>query len=187
PILTARVMSFFKLERDNLVAHYELTYDVREARTRQVAFTLPIATPSELMIRGLENTAVKQFNSHEQDDGRRWTVQLGQRQIGRVLLAVDFTQRLPESTQQSVSLPLVQAEDVTYQSGLVAVEGDAELDVSVKTLAREVDIGELAGAEYALGRRVIGSFGYVGVGPTFQATISHRSLFTLPPALIQRA
>ena len=83
-------------ERDNLLAHYELNYDVREARTRQVAFSLPIGTPTELTIRGLESTAVKQFSSQDQGDRRRWTVQLAERQIGRVRLAIDFTQRLPE-------------------------------------------------------------------------------------------
>ena len=36
PSLAAQVYSFLKLERDNLVAHYELNYDVREARTRRV-------------------------------------------------------------------------------------------------------------------------------------------------------
>lgn len=187
PSLAARVMSFLKLERDNLVAHYELTYDVREARIRQAAFTLPIGTPTELNILGLEYTTVKQFHSEEQDGRRLWTVQLGQRQSGSLRLAIDFTQRLPVLAQQNADLPLIQAAEVTYQSGLVAIEGDAELDVSVKTTARAVDIGELSGAEYSLGRRVIGSFGYVGTGPSFQAAISYRSPFTLPPALVQRA
>jgi hypothetical protein len=81
----------------------------------------------------------------------------------------------------------VQAEDVAYQSGIVAIESDDDLDVSVKTTAREVDIGELAGADHSLGRRVIGSFGYVGSSPAIQATITRRDLFMLPPALIQRA
>ena len=51
-------------------------------------------------------------------------MQLAERQIGRVRLAVDFQQRLPEKAQADVTLPLVQAEDVEYQSAFVAVEGD---------------------------------------------------------------
>ena len=102
--------------------------------------------PTELTIRGLESTAVKEFSSQEEGQRRRWTVQLAERQIGRVRLAIDFTQPGfggSENARRTHSLPLIQAEDVEYQSGLVAVEGDAELDVKLMTDAatREVDIG----------------------------------------------
>jgi hypothetical protein len=189
PSLTAQGYSILRLERDNLVAYYELVYDVREARTRRVAFSLPIGTPAELTIRGLAGTAVKEFASKDDGQRRRWTVQLAERQIGEVRLAVEFTQRLPEAAQQNRPLPLVQAEDVEYQSALVAVEGDAELDVQVTTTAREVDIGELAGSQYSLDklRRVIGTFGYVGTTAQVAATITRRDPYTLPPALIQRS
>ena len=64
------------------------------------------------------------------------------------------------------ALPIVRADDVAYQSGLVSVEGNAELDVQVKTQARRVDVGELvAGTEYQLGRRLLGAFGFVGSPP----------------------
>ncbi len=187
PSVAAQVYSFFKLERDNLVAHYELSYDVREAHTRRVSFSLPLGTSAELTIRGLAGTTVKEYTSVEEGQRRRWTVQLAERQIGAVKLVVDFTQRLPQAAQQNRPLPLVQAEGVEYQSALVAVEGDAELDVKVTTTARTVDIGELAGAEYALGRRVIGTFGYVGNETQVSATIARRDPYALPPALVQRA
>ncbi|HZN36503.1 MAG TPA: hypothetical protein VFB80_21890, partial [Pirellulaceae bacterium] len=190
PSLAAQVYSILRLERDNLVAHYELSYDVREARTRRVAFSLPSSTPAELTIRGIGSTVVKEFTSTTEGQRRRWSVQLAERQIGEVKLAVEFTQRLPETEVQNQALPLVQAEDVEYQSAVVAVEGDAELDVSVKTTAaRPVDIGELAGSEYPLQnlRRVIGTFGYVGTQTQVAATIARREAYTLPPALIERA
>src|SRR5439155_9564927 len=104
-----------------------LSYDVREARTRRVAFSLPIETPTELMIRGLESTVVKEFSSQEQGQRRRWTAQLAERQIGRVRLAIDFTQSGFGGQKKGGnihSLPLVQAEDVEHQSGFIAVEGD---------------------------------------------------------------
>ena len=65
PSIAAQVYSFLKFERDNLVVHYELNYDVREARTRLVAFSLPIDTPVELAIRGLESTVVKETSSRD--------------------------------------------------------------------------------------------------------------------------
>jgi hypothetical protein len=190
PSLAAQIYSFFKLERDNLVAHFELNYDVREARTRRVAFSLPLSTPAELTIRGLGGAVVKEFTSRDEGERRRWTVQLAERQIGSVHLAIDFTQPAfggPEAPRQNVPLPLAQAEDVEYQSAAFAIEGDAELDVSVATNARQVDIGELTGAEYPLGRRVIGTFGYVGTQAQVQATITPRDPYALPPALVQRA
>jgi len=189
PSIAAQVYSFLKIERDNLVGHYVLHYDVREARTRQVAFSLPLNTPAEIAIAGLEGTTVKEQNSREENGRRLWTVQLAERQIGAVRLAVDFTQRLPETAQRNAPLPLALAEEVEYQSGFVAVEGDAELDVSVTTDAatREVDVGELSGANHPIGRRVLGSFGYVGREAQVKATITLRDPYTLPPALVQRA
>ena len=59
-------------------------------------------------------------------------------------------------------LPVVQADGVAYQSGLVAVEGSAELDVQVRTDARRVHVGELVDASYPPGRRLLGVFGFVG-------------------------
>lgn len=190
PSLAAQVYSVLRLERDNLAAHYELFYDVREARTRRVAFSLPIGTPAELTIKGLGNTGVKEFTSVAEGQRRRWTVQLAERQIGEVKLQVEFTQTLSDTAQQNYPLPLVQAEDVEYQSAVVAVEGDAELDVTVvPTAARPVDIGELAGSEYPLQKlkRVIGTYGYVGTATQIVATIARREAYTLPPALIERA
>lgn len=187
PSVTAQVFSFLKLERENLRAHYELNYDVREARTRAVSFALPIGTPTELAIRGLGNTAVKEWRSADQGPLRIWTVQLAGRQMGSVRLAIDFTQRRGEPASENAPLPLVQAENVEHQSGFVAVEGDAELDVRLQASAREVDIGELTAAEYQLGRRVIGTFGYSQPGAVIRAAVTPRDPYALPAALIQRA
>ena len=93
------------LERDNLIAHYELNYDVREARTRRVDFSLPLDTPAELSIRGLDGTVVKELGSREEEQRRRWTVQLAERQSGRMRLAVHFTQRLPEAVAAQCLAP----------------------------------------------------------------------------------
>ena len=65
----------------------------------------------------------------------------------------------------TTTLPIVVADGVAYQSGLVAVEGCAELEVRVDTAARQVDVGELADAEYQPGRRLLGAFGFVGDPP----------------------
>ncbi|MDX1945917.1 MAG: hypothetical protein SFU86_11010 [Pirellulaceae bacterium] len=191
PSLKAEVFSLFAIQPDNLLANYELSYEVREARTRQLAFSLPSTTPAELTVRGLEGTVVKEYRGEVAGDRRRWLVQLAERQSGLVRLAVSFQQRLPAGNQQGLPLPLVRAEEVEYQSAFVSVEGDAELDVEVATTARPVDVGELALTDYAMsgrmGRRVIGAFGYVGTAAEVKVDISRRDPYPLPAALVQRA
>ncbi len=50
---------------------------------------------------------------------------------------------------QDFDLPLLKADAVAYQSGMVAIEGDLELEVEVKTDARHADVGQLAISKYS--------------------------------------
>ena len=69
---------------------------------------------------------------------------------------------MPRLPPTDVTLPLVRALHVAYQTGMVAVEGSSESDVQVKTALRKVDVGRLAEADYQPGRRLLGAFGYGG-------------------------
>jgi hypothetical protein len=103
-----------------------------------------------------------------------------------VRLAVDFQQKYDDLALARTGVPLIRAADVEYQSALVAIEGDEELDLTItQTGARPVDVGELAGAEYVVGRRVIGAFGYVGDQASVLVNVSRRAAYGLPPALVQ--
>ena len=63
----------------------------------------------------------------------------GDQTTGKVIELKDF------------ALPMLTADGVVYQSGMVAIEGDLELGVEVqKTDARRADVGQLAIARYAL-------------------------------------
>ena len=187
PSLAAQVFSFFRLDRDNLIAHYELNYDVREARTRTLVFSLDKDAPTEISIQGLDGVIVKEYEHNDDGTWRRWTVQLAERHIGPVRLAVDFQQQYDPLALTRFGLPLVQAEEVEYQAAFFAVEGDPELEINVNTQARTVDPGELAAAEYVIGKRLLGAFGYVGNRPSISLTVARRDGYALPPALIQRA
>ncbi|MCU0979153.1 MAG: hypothetical protein MUF25_08305, partial [Pirellulaceae bacterium] len=171
PTVTARSFSFLRVAPEGLTAHYEILYDIRQARARQLTLRLPKDTPSSLSISGAEGAVVKEFTSEELEDGRRWTALLAEPVSGVVRLAVDFQQPLPElpagverrsSEVKDFSLPLVRADGVAYQSAVVAVEGSAELDIHVKTDARTVDVGELVAAQYPVGKRLLGVFESVG-------------------------
>ncbi len=130
---------------------------------------------------------VKEFTSEDLEDGRRWTALLAEPVGGVVRLAVDFQQPMPDKDLQDFALPLARADDVAYQSAVVAVEGSAELDIKVKTDARLVDVGELVAAQYRVGKRLLGVYEFIGPLRPVQVDVNRRPGYGLPPAIVQRA
>jgi len=191
PRTTAQTFSFFRVERDALAAHYEIVFEVGRARARRLALALPPDTPTALSIRGLGGVELKEYTSElvgeGESQGRVWTAMLAEPRSGTVRLAVDFEQRLEELEPDDLALPVIRAEGVAYQSGLVAVEGSAELDVRVTEAPRKVDIGELVDAEYQPGRRLLGAYGFLGEPATIRVSVAEHPDLGLPPAIIQRA
>jgi hypothetical protein len=191
PRATAQTYSFFRVDRDALAAHYELDFDVTEARARRLALLLPKDTPPTVSIRGLDDTKLKEYASDlvgpAGAEKRRWTAVLADGRMGRIRLAVDFETRLAAAEVKDLVLPVVVADDVAYQSGLVAVEGSAERDVQVAAAARKVDVGELAAAEYQPGRRLLGAYGFLGAPPAVKISVARHPAYFLPPAIVQRA
>jgi autotransporter-associated beta strand protein len=217
PRLTARTFSFALIKPDALTAHYELIYNVAEARTRKLSFLLPQSTPSALRIKGLGDVRVKEYVSQPSGENRRWDVTLEDARRGTLRIAADFDQPLPmkeslpspasgegsgvradgrkEGKAQSqppilkqFAVPVVQADGVLYQSGLVSVEGSAELDIDIpQSTARRVDVGELVDAEYQPGRRLLGVFEFVGRPPRLAIDVFRRPEYPLYPALVERA
>ncbi|HBO45034.1 MAG TPA: hypothetical protein DD670_14115, partial [Planctomycetaceae bacterium] len=186
PRLTAKTHSFLRVEPGILIGHYEVTYDVTEARTRTLRFRLPNSTPADLAIVGLGGVQIKQYAGDATDQGRLWTVELAEARRGPITLAVDFQQPLGENDPLDLELPILVAEGVAHQSGLVAVEGNAELDVEVKTDSRRVDVGELVDAEYQPGRRLLGVFSFVGQAPRVAIDAFRRPAYALSTAIVQQ-
>ena len=202
PRLTARTCSCFRVSRDEgLVVRDEVVYHVEEARARRLALELPRDTPADLKIYGLGGTRLKEFlpePGKPDDEMRRWNVFLEEPSGGEVRLGVEFKQPLPWKEGKEIKdcpLPVIRAADVAYQSGLVSVEGSAELDVQVDTAARRVDVGELAATEYQPGRYLRGVFGFVGAAgcedrrqpaPGLSALLCHRPAGPVHHALVGR-
>jgi len=206
PRLTARTFSLLRVQPGALSARYELIYDVQQARTRSLALLLPEkGTPETLSIQGLGDVKLKQYESQLVEVGgrpmRRWNVQLEEARRGAIHLAVVFQQSLPDEQLKDFALPIVAAASgqsavdsrqwavarLAYQSGVVAVEGSAELDVRVKTAARRVDVGEFADAEYQPGRRLLGVYGFVGEPAAVSVDAFRDPGYGLPEAIVQRA
>lgn len=195
PRLSARTFSFLQVAPDALTAHYEVIYTIEEARAQQLALLLPGDTPTALSIHALDGVKLKEYDSKKVGDTTRWNVLLAEPRRGTVRLAVDFQKSLAVEKAKQVVLPLVRAADaggddpagVAYQSGLAAVEGDAELDVQVVTDARRVDVGELVDAEYQPGRRLLGAYGFAGKPPEVKVTVARQPSHALYPAIVQSA
>jgi len=187
PTITARSFSFLRIAPGNLTAHYEIIYDIQQARTRRLSLVLPEDTPTSLMITGLDGVTVKEFSSEQTDGGRRWTALLPEATGGAVRLAVDFEMSLGDKDLDDYALPLVRADTVAYQSAVVAVEGSAELDIAVNTDARRVDVGELVAAQYRVGRRLLGAFEFVGAPEEVTVDGNRRPGYEIATAIVQRA
>ncbi|HND55032.1 MAG TPA: hypothetical protein PLV92_21610, partial [Pirellulaceae bacterium] len=222
PTITARTLTFLKLDADNMVSHHELVFKIEQGRTRELRVQLPESTPKTLAVRGLGNVVVKEFliddaksateaqgaaatgatagnagagNTSATSGWRTWRIVLAQHATDQVRLAIDFQQTLPSSEPKGLPLSLVRADStqVNYQSGLVAVETAPELDVQLTVdqdgpgRPRKIDVGELAEADYVVGRRVLGAYGFVGGTPTLSADVFRRSALALPEAIVQRA
>ncbi|MCE9545462.1 MAG: hypothetical protein K8T25_08085 [Planctomycetia bacterium] len=186
--VTARTYQFFKVQPEAIHAHYELQYFIAEARTSTLAFTLPESTPVAISIEGLDGVKYKEYRSEVKNGLRHWTVELAERRLGRVRLKVTLAQKLDDKKSIALKLPLAEAQGVAYQSGLVAVEGTPELDVSVAAgHPREVDVGELSAAEYTPGKQLLGAYAFVGNPPAVGLSITRIQDYAIPTSLVQKA
>ncbi len=193
PRVTGRTYSFIRLDRDLLVAHYEIVYQIEEAPTRQLSLLLPATTPRDISIRAIGDVAIKEYEGTVVDGVRRWTIRLAEKHRDTVQLAVEFEQKLDNPDEKDLELPIVQVDGAVYQSGYVAVEGSPEIDLKVMSHPRKVDVGELAGATYRAEGSVLGPsrgggvFAFVGDEPEVKVRIAQLPEYTLPSAIVQRA
>lgn len=180
--IVAEVYNFHRLKPGALNSHFEINYDIREASVRELSFSLPETTPEQVSIKGLASAVVKDTRSEVKDGRRIWKLRLGQRRRGITKIAVDLEMKLPATMPKGYVLPDARAEGAQYQTGLVAVEGHSELDVEVAKHPRKIDEGELYAAEYHVGNRLVGAFGYLDKGEV-QVDVVRHAAYALPTAL----
>ena len=130
---------------------------------------------------------LKEYVASDADDMRRWDVLLAEPRRGQIRLAIDFQKPLAVEDEKGLVLPILRADDVAWQSGLVAVEGSAELEVTIDPgeAFRRVDVGELVDAEYQPGRRLLGAFGSIGTGGQVKIDVVRPPEHTLYPVIAQ--
>lgn len=185
--VTATAYNFIQLLNKRISVHYEVSFDIQSARSRQLSFILPKSTPKEIQIKSLESVRISQTDSKELDEGRRWTIELAEPMLGEMRLAVDFVQNLESEEPQGFSLPLVKVENVGYQTTLVAFEGNPDFDIDLSTSMRSIDVGEMGDAQYIPGARLLGAFSAVGSDAELAIDVRRRKIHQLPTAIVESA
>ncbi|MFW5802630.1 MAG: hypothetical protein ACOCWJ_01815, partial [Verrucomicrobiota bacterium] len=187
PRITAESLSFFRVDTDQIACRLELLYDIRRAHTRFLSFSLPADTPKNLSVTALDGATVKESTPKTDGDRRVWNIELTERAQGSVHLVADFEQRMDPHRKSAIALPLPTVENVAVQAGLLAVEGNEELDVRMVSHPRPVDIGDMVDAHYQPGPRLLGAYEFVGPPPAVTVDAERPSLLGLPSTVVQRA
>lgn len=190
PRLMAKTYSFFRLAPELLEVHAELVFAAERASVNELRFSLPADSPADLTITGLEGVLVKESESEIKYGRRFWTVHLAERRRGTLRVAVDFEQAWSAIPLTNVNLPIARAVNVAHQSGVIAVEGAADVNVEVVTCPRRVDLGELAGALYRPTQGAaggLGAYAFIGDDPTMVVRLKPYTIYDLPTAVVQRS
>ncbi|MDR0610998.1 MAG: hypothetical protein LBG58_12870, partial [Planctomycetaceae bacterium] len=174
PRLKARTISFYCFEPALFHIRYEIDCFIEQASVRQLTVLLPASSPPTPTIQGLNGLNIKETLSEETEINgqkfRRWKILFEKPTSGKVQIGVNFEQPVDEQiftnidTETSFELPTVIVENTAWQSGLIAVEGDEELDLTIpmerngKPVLRSVDAGEISVAVYRPGKRLLGVY-----------------------------
>lgn len=185
--ITSRWFHFVNFQLESTLYHSEVVYQVQQAAADRFTFSLPDSTPNEISILGPDNQIIKETSSQVKNGRRVWQVRLAQRMSGAVRLTVDFQQNFKADESIEINLLTPKSEDVAYQSGTIAIEANGELEVSVLTHPREADIGQLIDAQYQVGKRLIGVYGYIEEDDAVSLKIAQRVGHALPTTIVRRA
>lgn len=97
-----------------------------------------------------------------------------------------WTQPLAEAAEwKSVETPWTRVVEAGYQSSRVCVEGHAELETTILSAPRAVDVGELADAQTLVGNRVVGVYAQAGEIRPVRFSIARPQSLALPAAVVE--
>ncbi|MDR1962890.1 MAG: hypothetical protein LBQ50_03830 [Planctomycetaceae bacterium] len=199
PRIKAGTVAFYRFEPELLRIRYEIGYFIEQSSVRRLTFLLPAHTTSTPFIQGLNGLDVKETMSEETEINgqkfRRWNILFAKPMSGTVRLGVDLEQPITETisnnTVTSFDLPPIIAENVAWQSGFVAIEGDEELDLTIptdrngKSVLRSVDAGEVSSAVYRPGKRLLGVYSVLDETTPIIVQVRKNSTNELVSALIR--
>jgi len=186
PSIIARTYNYAVIRPTQMLVHAELIYDVKQASESEFKFDLPLESPKSISIRA-KNSQLKDYQSKEIENARRWTVQLAKPKKEQVHLLIDFQMPLEESDLADLKLAPVIVRNVSFQSSMFAIEGSNELDIEIETKGRPVDVGEFSQAVYQPGRHLLGAYSWPNEDLSLSVKSVRRPVYQLPSAIVQRA
>lgn len=171
--VSAETLAFVRLDRGKLDVHYQLDLHIRQGTMRHVCFTLPAAVGEKLQIVPVDSAVRVIEQRHSPQEGKtdlnRWTVVFDRPVTGDLTLALDLGQTCGTAAGESatetnarVAIPVLALQNVSRQSGMVAVEAasDQQIDCQPKDL-RELDPAEvLKPKAYKVAHRIVAAYQY---------------------------
>ena len=173
--INTEAVSLFQVRRAELLARYEMVYRIDDADSRELMFRLPAESPSEIHITGTP-VPVKEFRSSTEGDSRVWRVILAKPTRGEERLQIHFTQPREWLKEKAAQLPILSSMGSSYESGVVAIEGDNELDLQIETQLESADVGELAVSQLNTGRNLVGVYRFTQPAPKVAVQVTPRKL-----------
>lgn len=183
--VAAETLAFVRLDRGRLDVRYQLDLHIRQGRLRHVRFTLPAAVGEKIQVvpLGAEARVIEQRRSPAGDgkaDLTLWEVVLDRPVTGDLTLAVDFGQTfstpaagkadaesasgdsLPVETGTRVAVPVLALENVSRQSGMVAVEAASDQQIACEPEElRDVDPADVLKPKgYSPRHRIVAAYQY---------------------------
>lgn len=185
PEIRVEATTFVTLEPSRVGLRYEWRLEYRRAPAETFTFRLPVELPRGVTPR-LNGQSPSAGVTREADGpgGEIWTVPVAGGSGGSVHVVLESF--LPFSVGDTVSLPLPSHPDTELQSGFFAVEGLPDVAVTLEGAPREVDLGELSGAEYRPGARLLGSYAYTGAPPGVEMRTAPRPVLEDDAARVRR-
>jgi hypothetical protein len=185
PELRVQAFTFVRARKDGFSLRWEWLIDNQKAPLKEFSFVMPMLLPQGVRP-VLEQSSLRGDVIRTELAGgqEQWMIPL----VGnveksiRVILEAD----VPRTPDGSFRIPWPSHPDVEVQSGFLAVEGAAELDIQLTHSAREVDLGELSDATYQPGPRLIGTFAYTGKPEAGSLTLNAQELVEVLDTRLRR-
>jgi len=186
--VSAETLAFVRLDRGKLDVHCQIDLHIRQGTVRQIRWTLPAAVGEKIQIATVDSPARVIEQRHtllpnaDDADGELflWQIILDQPVAGRLSVALDFGEsfsaptaigRTSESSAEesaspqagiSVIVPVLALQNVSRQSGMVAVEAadDQQVAFAAGNL-RDLDPADVfQGRAYVPSERIVAAYQY---------------------------
>ncbi|NUQ63300.1 MAG: DUF1559 domain-containing protein [Pirellulales bacterium] len=183
--VSAGTLAFVRPGRGRLDVHYQLDLHIRNAKTRQIRFTLPAAVGEKIQVTPLDSAArvIEQQPARVPAAGDKaarltlWQIVLDRPVTGDLTLAIDLAQAFDNgktefipfpkgpstsATDAHITIPVLVLENVSRQSGIIALEaaGDQQIDCVPESL-RDLDPADVPKPKvYVPSQRIVAAYHY---------------------------